>query len=71
MAAEEVRFAGRTGLGPLGEGAVQDGQALRPLRVAPGWVEAGEVGVAYELDRRTASARVDRSAPLFWARPTR
>jgi hypothetical protein len=63
VAAEDVLLRRLPCLAPGGEGGLKDGQSLWPLRVVAGGVEAGEVGVAYELDRRTASARVSRSAP--------
>ncbi len=48
---------------PLREGLVEHRHSRRGLRMVARRVETGEVGVAYELDRRTASATVSRLAP--------
>jgi hypothetical protein len=69
VAAQDVLLRRRLARGER-EALVQDGEALLRFRVTAGGVELRERRVAYELDRRIASASSSRPRPP-WSRPTR
>jgi hypothetical protein len=69
VAALDVGDRGRPRLDDL-EGFQERGEPLRRLGMAERRMEARERGMAYEVDRRTASASFPRP-PSPCARPTR
>jgi hypothetical protein len=71
VAAKDLRLGGLPRLAPLRKGFLEHRHPRRGLRMVARRMETGEVLMAYELDRRTASATDSRLAPPAVACPTR
>ena len=71
VAAEDLRLGRLPRLAPLRKGILEHLDPRRGLRMVARRMETGEVLMAYELDRRTASATDSRLAPPAVACPTR
>jgi hypothetical protein len=70
VAEEEVVLARGAALAPAALVLEQDGEALRPLRVVAGRVQARERGMGQDVDR-TISASSSRPFPGPRERPSR